>query len=130
MSADTTSAAASDAGSAESEETSAAADNSAYADKVLKVGVKDSVIGFGYKDPLSGEYSGMEVELAKKIADSLGFKDVEFTTVTAATRLAKLLEDDEEHNNLLRYRILFGSDYPMFEGTEGVKGIANYQASR
>ena len=47
----------------------------------------------------------------------------------AATRLAKLLEDDEEHNNLLRYRILFGSDYPMFEGTEGVKGIANYQAS-
>lgn len=93
-SADTTSEAASDAGSAESEETSAAADNSAYADKVLKVGVKDSVIGFGYKDPLSGEYSGMEVELAKKIADSLGFKDVEFTTVTAATRTELLDSGD------------------------------------
>ena len=42
--ADSTSAAAPDSGN---EETSAAADNTAYADRVLKVGVKDSVIGFG-----------------------------------------------------------------------------------
>lgn len=63
-------------------------------DKVLKVGVKDSVIGFGYKDPLSGEYSGMEVELAKKISSELGYKDVEFTTVTAATRTELLDSGD------------------------------------
>ncbi|MCM1165905.1 MAG: transporter substrate-binding domain-containing protein [Lachnospiraceae bacterium] len=63
-------------------------------DKVLKVGVKDSVIGFGYKDPLSGEYSGMEIELAKKLADELGYKDVEFTTVTAATRTELLDSGD------------------------------------
>lgn len=62
--------------------------------KPLKVGVKDAVIGFGYKDPLSGEYSGMEVELAKKIADSLGYKGVEFTTVTAATRTELLDSGD------------------------------------
>ncbi|MCM1487434.1 MAG: transporter substrate-binding domain-containing protein [Firmicutes bacterium] len=62
--------------------------------KTLKVGVKDAVIGFGYKDPLSGEYSGMEVELAKKIADSLGYDDVEFTTVTAATRTELLDSGD------------------------------------
>lgn len=64
------------------------------ADKILKVGVKDSVIGFGYKDPLSGEYSGMEVELAKKISSELGYKDVEFTTVTAATRTELLDSGD------------------------------------
>ena len=52
---------------------------------VLRVGVKSDVIGFGYQDPLTGDYSGMEVDLAKKIADYLGV-DVEYTTVTAATR--------------------------------------------
>lgn len=52
---------------------------------VLKVGVKNSVIGFGYQDILTGEYSGIEVELGKKIADYLGV-DVEYTTVSAATR--------------------------------------------
>ena len=62
--------------------------------KPLKVGVKDAVIGFGYKDPLSGEYSGMEVELAKKIADSLGYDGVEFTIVTAATRTELLDSGD------------------------------------
>ncbi len=68
--------------------------SSANSDKVLKVGVKDSVIGFGYKDPLSGEYSGMEIELAKKLANELGYKDVEFTTVTAATRTELLDSGD------------------------------------
>ncbi len=52
---------------------------------VLKVGVKSDVIGFGYMDPLTNEYSGLEIELAKKLAEYLGV-DVEFTTVTAATR--------------------------------------------
>ena len=41
--------------------------------------------GFGYQDPLTGEYSGLEIDLANKIAEYLGV-DVEFTTVTAATR--------------------------------------------
>lgn len=52
---------------------------------VLRVGVKNAVVGFGYQDALTGEYSGMEIDLAKKIAEYLGV-DVEFTTVTAATR--------------------------------------------
>lgn len=52
---------------------------------VLRVGVKSDVIGFGYQDPLTGDYSGMEIDLAQKIADALGV-DVEYTTVTAATR--------------------------------------------
>lgn len=78
-----------------SEQSGGSSGNSgANSDKVLKVGVKDSVIGFGYKDPLSGEYSGMEIELAKKLADELGYKDVEFTTVTAATRTELLDSGD------------------------------------
>ncbi len=93
---------ASDTGSSSSSANSESAANSEnsgtagadYSDKILKVGVKDSVIGFGYKDPLSGEYSGMEIELAKKIAEELGFKDVEFTTVTAATRTELLDSGD------------------------------------
>ncbi len=52
---------------------------------VLRVGVKDAVEGFGLQDPLTGEYSGMEIDLANMIADELGV-EMEPTTVTAATR--------------------------------------------
>lgn len=52
---------------------------------VLRVGVKNAVEGFGYQDTLTGEYSGMEIDLAQMIADYLGV-EVEYTTVTAATR--------------------------------------------
>ena len=62
--------------------------------KVLKVGIKDSVIGFSHKDKVSGEYTGIEVELAKKLAQSLEYDDVEFKVVTAATR-TELLDSGE-----------------------------------
>ncbi|MDD3336562.1 MAG: transporter substrate-binding domain-containing protein [Eubacteriales bacterium] len=52
---------------------------------VLRVGVKNAVVGFGYQDTLTGEYSGMEIDIANAIAEKLGV-DVEFTAVTAATR--------------------------------------------
>lgn len=52
----------------------------------LKVGVKNNVVGFGYQDPLTNEYSGMEIDLANLIAEALGYDGVEFTAVTAATR--------------------------------------------
>ena len=71
-----------------------AADVQAIVDRgVLRVGVKNAVVGFGYQDTLTGEYSGMEIDLAKKIADYLGV-DVEFTTVTAATRTELLDSGD------------------------------------
>ncbi len=60
---------------------------------VLKVGVKSDVLGFGYMDPLTSEYEGMEIDLAKKLAEFLGV-DVEFTTVTAATRTELLDSGD------------------------------------
>lgn len=52
---------------------------------VLRVGVKNAVPGFGLQDTLTGEYTGMEIDIATKIAEYLGV-DVEFTAVTAATR--------------------------------------------
>ena len=52
---------------------------------VLKVGVKNAVVGFSVEDPLSGEYKGFEDDLARLIAKDIGV-DVEFTAVTAATR--------------------------------------------
>lgn len=73
---------------------SSASDDTTVSGGVLKVGVKDAVKGFGFKDPLSGEYEGMEIEIAKKLAESLGYDDVEFTTVTAATRTELLDSGD------------------------------------
>ncbi|WFR56131.1 transporter substrate-binding domain-containing protein [Anaerocolumna sp. AGMB13025] len=60
---------------------------------VLRVGVKNAVIGFGYQDPLTQEYSGLEISLAKKIAEHLGV-EVEYTAVTAATRTELLDSGD------------------------------------
>ncbi|MCD7735639.1 MAG: transporter substrate-binding domain-containing protein [Lachnospiraceae bacterium] len=60
---------------------------------VLRVGVKNAVVGFGYEDTLTGEYSGMEIDIANLIAEKLGV-ETEFTTVTAATRTELLDSGD------------------------------------
>ncbi|HFU4111958.1 TPA: transporter substrate-binding domain-containing protein [Streptococcus suis] len=52
---------------------------------VLRVGVKQDVPNFGFKNPDTGEFEGMEIEIARKIADELGVA-IEFTPVTAQTR--------------------------------------------
>ncbi len=69
-----------------STESDSSASTSSESKGYLKVGVKSNVKGFGFQDELTNEYSGMEIDLAKKIADSLGYEGVEFTAVTAATR--------------------------------------------
>lgn len=89
------------AAAADSGETAAAAPAEGYAEDVqaiidrgvLRVGVKNAVEGFGFQDTLTGEYSGMEIDLANMIAEYLGV-DVEFTTVTAATR-SELLDSGD-----------------------------------
>ena len=53
---------------------------------VLRVGVKTDVPGFGLLDTATNAYSGIEIDLSKKIAAELGIDNVEFTPVTAATR--------------------------------------------
>lgn len=65
---------------------------SANQGKTARVGVRDSVPGFGYKNPISETYSGMEVELARMLALAIGYSDVEFVGVTADTR-EQVLQD-------------------------------------
>ncbi|HFI0150583.1 TPA: transporter substrate-binding domain-containing protein [Streptococcus suis] len=52
---------------------------------VLRVGVKQDVPNFGYLNPDTNKFEGMEIDIARKIADELGV-DIEFTPVTAQTR--------------------------------------------
>lgn len=62
--------------------------------ETFRVGVKQDVYGFGYLDEMTGEYSGLEIDLGAMIAEALGYDDVEYTTVTAATR-GQMLDNDE-----------------------------------
>ncbi|MFI3166685.1 MAG: transporter substrate-binding domain-containing protein [Bacillota bacterium] len=60
---------------------------------VLKVGVKNNVEGFGFQNILTGDYAGLEIDIAELIAAELGV-EVEYTTVTAATRTELLDSGD------------------------------------
>ena len=60
---------------------------------VLRVGIKDSLIGMGYLDPATGEYSGLEIDIARKIAEEMGV-EVEFLVVTPTTRLQMIDSGD------------------------------------
>lgn len=62
--------------------------------ETFRVGVKQDVYGFGYLDEMTGEYSGMEIDLGAMLAEALGYDDVEYTTVTAATR-GQMLDNNE-----------------------------------
>jgi len=55
----------------------------------LKVAVKKDVPGFGYLNPKTNQFAGLEIDLAKKMAQTI-FGDsskIEFTAVTSAKRL-------------------------------------------
>jgi len=54
----------------------------------LRVGVKADVPNFGLQDAATGEFEGMEIDLAYALAERMGLSadDVEFEAVTAKTR--------------------------------------------
>ncbi|QES47438.1 ABC transporter substrate-binding protein [Streptomyces venezuelae] len=54
----------------------------------LVIGVKEDQPYLGEKDPASGRYSGFDIEIAKMMAASLGFRpdQIEFKTVASANR--------------------------------------------
>lgn len=104
---------------------------------VLRVGVKNAVIGFGYQDPLTKEYSGLEITLAEKIAAKLGV-DVEYTAVTAATRTELLDSGDidcvlatftitEERKKNWDFSTPYYTDYVtvLVEVSSGIKSLAD-----
>lgn len=103
----------------------------------LKVGVKNVTKGFGYEDPATGEYSGLEISLAQKLAESLGV-DVEFTPVTAATRTALLDSGDidcviatftitDERKNSWDFTTPYYTDHVgvLVENSSGIKNLAD-----
>ncbi len=120
----------------ETESVSFGADTQAIIDRgVLRVGVKNAVIGFGFQDTLTGEYSGLEISIAEKIAESLGV-DIEFTAVTAATRTELLDAGDidcvlatftitEERKNSWDFSTPYYTDYVsvLVETATGIKTL-------
>lgn len=126
--------------SAETASEALGADTQAIVDRgVLRVGVKNAVVGFGYQDPATGEYSGMEIELAKKLAEQLGV-DVEFTTVTAATRTELLDSGDidcvlatftitDERKESWDFTTPYYTDYVtvLVEDDSGITSLADLQ---
>lgn len=61
---------------------------------VLKVGVRDDIMNFGYLNPMTDQYYGLEIDLAYKLAEDLGYAEVEFITVEPDTRKEMLLEGE------------------------------------
>lgn len=58
----------------------------------LHVGVRDDIVGFGYLNPDTEEYYGLEIDLAKELARELGYADVEFAVVNPENRKAMLAD--------------------------------------
>ncbi len=52
----------------------------------LVVGVRDDIVNFGFLNETTGKYYGLEIDLAKELADRLDRDGVEFVTVTPTTR--------------------------------------------
>lgn len=63
---------------------------------VLTVGVRDDIMNFGFQNPDTGRYYGMEIDLATEMADRLGYKDIEFVTVDPDNRKEILLNGEAD----------------------------------
>lgn len=60
----------------------------------LKVGVRSDIVGFGYYNEETGNYYGLEIDIAEEMAKRLGYSDVEYVTVTPDSRKETLLNGD------------------------------------
>lgn len=58
----------------------------------LKVGVRDDIMNFGYLNEETGKYYGLEIDLAEKLGEKLGYEEVEFVTVRPDNRKEMLEE--------------------------------------
>ena len=70
---------------------------SSAADKgsgTLTVGVRSDIINFGYLNETTGNYYGFEIDLARKMAEKLGYEDVEFVPVQPENRKQMLLDGE------------------------------------
>ncbi len=68
--------------------------NAQAAQKSLKVGVRDDIMHFGYLNPNTGKYYGLEIDLAEALAEKLGYDSVEYTSVNPENRKDTLLDGE------------------------------------
>lgn len=54
--------------------------------KTLRVAVRGDIVNFGYQNPDSGRYYGLEIDLAQELAARCGYSDTEFVRVYADER--------------------------------------------
>ena len=64
------------------------------AGKTLTVGVRGDIMNFGYYNETTGKFYGMEIDLANKLAEELGYSDVEFKQVEPDNRKDTLLNGE------------------------------------
>ena len=58
----------------------------------LTVGVRADVMGFGYLNEKTKKYYGLEIDIARDMAERMGYKDIAFKTVTPENRKEMLLD--------------------------------------
>ncbi len=58
----------------------------------ITIGVRDDIMNFSYLNKKAGKYYGLEIDLAKDMAERIGYDDVEFVTVQPDTRKEMLLD--------------------------------------
>ena len=68
--------------------------NTKVGEGTFTVGVRSDVMGFGYLNEHTGKYYGMEIDLARDLSDRLGYKNIEFKTVTPENRKQMLLDGE------------------------------------
>ncbi|MDO5538584.1 MAG: transporter substrate-binding domain-containing protein [Eubacteriales bacterium] len=59
--------------------------------KTLRVGVREDIMHMGYLNSNTGKYYGLEIDLADKLAEILGYTAVEYTSVNPENRKDMLL---------------------------------------
>ena len=71
---------------------SAAASTAKVGEGALTVGVRADVMGFGYLNEKTKKYYGLEIDIARDMAERMGYHDIEFKTVTPENRKEMLLD--------------------------------------
>ena len=71
-----------------------AAGNAKVGEGTLAVGVRADVMGFGYLNEKTKKYYGLEIDIARDMAERMGYKSVEFKTVTPENRKQMLLDGE------------------------------------
>ncbi|MCZ2526967.1 bifunctional serine/threonine-protein kinase/glutamate ABC transporter substrate-binding protein [Streptomyces sp. HB2AG] len=104
----------------------------------LLVGVKEDQPGLSrLVDPATGEYEGFDVDLARAVAERLGFEEVRFETVNTKSREYRLTsgqvdlivasysitEERKKEVDFAGPYYLAGQDFLVREDTDGIDGV-------